>query len=139
MDWKRTDWILFLWAPLLLGVLWGAWQGRRDRFSFSVLLVAPIFSTVVIVAAILAVAILNRIVFGGPPINPNNTDLVILLAVPFVYGFGFFLFGAVPALVGSAAGELGKLCVVSGIRRIGRRDIQGEPGTADHAPTSPEP
>jgi len=114
------DWILLFWAPLVFGALWGAWQGHRDRFSFSVLLVAPIFSAVLIVGAMMAVGILS-----GTLVNPNNPGplVVTLLATTFLYGFGFFLLGAVPALLGSAAGQMGKLWVVhrhSGIRRIGR-------------------
>ena len=102
------DWILRFWAPLVLGALWGAWQGRRDRFSFSVLLVAPIFSAVLLVGAMMAVGILS-----GTLVNPNNPTpfVVTLLATTFLYGFGFFFWGAVPALLGSAAGQLGKLWV----------------------------
>ena len=139
------DWILFVWAPLVLGALWGAWQGRRDRFSFSVLLVAPIFSAVLFVGAMMAVGILS-----GALVNPNNPEplvlkLLTLLVTTFAYGFGFFVLGAVPALLGSAAGQLGKFWVVhrdSSIRRMGRgesergdiRDIQAEPGPAEDRP-----
>jgi hypothetical protein len=131
MGLNRTDWILFLWAPLVLGTLWGAWQGRRDRFSIAVLLAAPISSTVLIVVGMMAVEILRRILFGGPPFNPNNTDLLtfvaVMLATPFLYGFGLLCFGAVPAFLGSTAGQLVKLC----IWRI-RSRVSG-PSAGDHA------
>jgi hypothetical protein len=123
------NWILFLWAPLALGALWGAWQGRRERFSFVVLLTAPIFSAVLITGAMLAVAIVS----GSLRVNPNNPEPLVLqwlsgvLGIIFLYGFGIFLFGAVPALVGSAAGQLTKRCMVhhdSGIRQNGTNNNQ---------------
>jgi hypothetical protein len=141
------SWVLFFWAPLVLGALWGAWQGRRDRFSFSVLLAAPIFSAGLLAGAIVAVMaadMLCRTPSGTP--NPNNTDLLglvaVLLAAIFGYGVGFFLFGAVPAVLGSTAAQLGKLWVVhrhSGIcgdrgRLTGNEDIENTQAESDVTP-----
>jgi hypothetical protein len=109
----------------------GCMQGRRDGFSFSVLLVAPIFSAVLIVGAIMAMTVMSAAgILSGPPVNPNHSLVLTVsmwLASAFLYGSGIFLYGAVPALLGSAAGQLGKLWVVhrdSGIRRIGRGRVE---------------
>lgn len=47
-------WILLilLAAPLVLGLLWGACLGRRDSFSWPLLLAAPILSGVLTVGVL---------------------------------------------------------------------------------------
>ena len=100
-------WILLLTAlltaPFALGLLWGAGLGRRDYFSFPVLMAAPIFSGVLIVG-VLAVAYTA----GEVGVNPNHT-WQSLMATIVVYGGACMLGGAVPAVLGSSAGQLVKL------------------------------
>ena len=91
-------------APFALGLLWGACLGRRDYFSFPVLMAAPIFSGVLIVGG-LAVAWTA----GERERVINPPDWQALIATIVVYGGLCMLGGAVPALLGSSAGQLVKL------------------------------
>lgn len=125
----------FFWVPLVLGALWGAWQGRRDRFSFAVLRTAPILSAALIVGVVLAVSIFN----GPAHVNqkPLADRVVMWLAAAVVWGFGAFLVGAVPARVSSAAAQLCKLWVARGYsanQRSERGNIQREPNAAADRP-----
>jgi hypothetical protein len=96
--------ILILGVPLVIGGMWGFWQARSRRFSFAVLLTAPLVS-----AALLGVmfAMMNML---DPPdsvvAKPLGERITIHVATGCLYGAGFGLFGAVPALVASAATQL---------------------------------
>lgn len=103
MDW--WVWILLLPAPFAIGLLWGVWLGRRDSFAASVLVLAPIVSGVANVGAWLMLAFL----VGEPMVNPNIPAWQSLTITIVFYGGGCMLGGAVPALVGCTAGQLGKL------------------------------
>jgi len=109
-------------ASFALGLLWGACLGRRDYFSFPILVGAPIFSGVLVVGS-LAVAWTagerERV------INPPDWQGLIVTIV--VYGGACMLGGAVPALLGCSAGQLLKL-------RLFRRDERkGPTGTAERS------
>ena len=99
-------WILLLTAllaaPFALGLLWGAGLGRRDYFSFPVLMAAPIFSGVLIVGVL-------AVVYTDENVNNPNHTWQSLMATIVVYGGACMLGGAVPALLGSSAGQLVKL------------------------------
>lgn len=98
-------WILLAAAPFALGAFWGAWLGRRDFFAASVLLLAPIVSGAFCVGAWLTIAFL----MGEPMVNPNIPAWQSLTIAIVFYGGGCMLGGAVPALLGCAVGQLGKL------------------------------
>ena len=97
-------------ASFALGLLSGAALGRRDYFSFPVLTAAPIFSGVLIVGGLAVTWTAGE---RERVINPPDWGAVIVTIV--VYGGFFMLVAAVPALVGSSAGQLVKL-------RLFRRD-----------------
>ncbi len=120
--------ILFLWAPLVIGTVWGAWRGHRDRFSFPVLFIAPLVSGVLTCGVMVAVGILSDKARG----NPDRPDrFAYWLATTYLLGPGICFFGAVPALVGSATGQLIKLWGSSRLRGRGEfPDIQAESGAA---------
>ena len=87
-----------------LGLLWGACLGRRDYFSFPVLMAAPIFSGVLIVGGLAVTWTAGE---RERVINPPDWGTVIVTIV--VYGGFCMLVGVVPALLGSSAGQLVKL------------------------------
>lgn len=119
MDW--WIWILLLPVPFTLGFLWGAWQGRRDSFADSVLVLAPIVSGVLTVGAWLSTAF----VMGEQMVNPNIPAWQSLTITIVFYGGGCMLGGAVPALLGCAAGQLGKLWLLrrdEGVRQTERAE-----------------
>src|SRR5712692_10391580 len=101
------EWLLCLFAPLVLGGIWGFSLGSRDRFSIGLLVAAPVTSAVLACGGIVTVGLLA----GRAPINPHNPNPLIVqwLAFTCLYAPGIFLLGAVPAALGSAAGELAKL------------------------------
>jgi hypothetical protein len=146
--------VLLLVAPLVLGAVWGAWRGRRDRFSFEVLLAAPLFSALVIIVVFGAAVAVDILSGGGDPNSPNAHALArakrdpvgaigTWLATAVLYGSGTCLVGAVPALAGSAVGQLRKLSMArhdSGIRRSRTEDIQdleAEPSATAERPFDP--
>src|SRR5690349_14579594 len=104
--------VLLLVAPLVLGGVWGTWRGLPTRFSFGVLLAAPLFSALVIVV-IGGAAVAAGILIGGG--NPDSWsahvrarakrdplgEIFIWLTTAILYGSGVCLVGAVPALAGS--------------------------------------
>ena len=99
-----------LFAPLVLGALWGAWRGPRARFSASVLLTAPFVWGILITSLLFAVAITDyTLISPVPPKNANSPWWWIGLVG---WGIIFFLWGVVPAILGSAAGQFVKLSVV---------------------------
>jgi hypothetical protein len=118
------DWlirILTLPAPFTIGLLWGASLGRRDSFATSVFVLAPIVSGVLCVGAWLAIAFL----MGEQMVNPNIPAWESLTITIAFYGGGCMLGGAIPALLGCAGGQLGKLWLFrrdKGIRQTERAD-----------------
>ena len=129
--------ILMLCVPLLIGGMWGIWQARRYRFSFAVLLTAPLVSAALIGFVF---AMMNML---DPPdaviARPLSERIMIYLATGCLYGAGFGLFGAVPALVGSAGTQLFILWAI--VRPASNRRasadmqaIQAEPVTAADRP-----
>ena len=110
--------ILILCVPLLIGGMWGFWQARSHRFSLAVLLTAPRVS-----AALLGVvfAMMNMLDPPGPVMaRPLSERITIYLATGCLYGAGFGLFGAVPALAGSAGTQLFMLWAIA--RWAGKAD-----------------
>ena len=105
--------------------MWGSWQARSHRFSFAVLLTAPLVS-----AALIAVGIAMMVMIDppGPVIaKPLGEFIVTCLLTGCLYGAGFGFFGAVPALVGSAGTQLFMLWVgarAASNRRRESGDIQ---------------
>ena len=97
-------------ASFALGLLWGACLGRRDYFSIPILMAAPIFSGVLIVGGLAVTWIAGE---RERVIHPP--DWLGLITTIVVYGGVCMLVGAVPALLGSSAGQLVKL-------RLFRRD-----------------
>ncbi|QDU28934.1 hypothetical protein ETAA8_40400 [Anatilimnocola aggregata] len=91
-------------GSVALGLLWGACLGRRDYFSFPILMAAPIFSGVLIVGCLAVVWTAGE---RERVINPLDWRGLITTIV--VYGSLCMLGGAVPALLGSSAGQLVKL------------------------------
>ena len=124
--------ILILCVPLLIGGMWGGWQARSHRFSLAVFLTAPLVS-----AALIGVmfAMMNMLDPPDPVIAKSLSErITIYLATGCLYGAGFGLFGAVPALVGSAGTQLFMLWASN---RRGSGDcqaIQAEPGAAADRP-----
>jgi hypothetical protein len=118
------DWligILVLPAPFIFGLLWGALLGRRDSFAASVLVLAPIISGVLCIGAWLGIAFL----MGEQIVNPNIPAWESLTITIVFYGGGCMLGGAIPALIGCALGQLGKLWLCrpsNGIRQTERPD-----------------
>jgi hypothetical protein len=96
-----------------LGLLWGACLGRRDYFSFTLLLAAPIFSGALIVGGLAVVWTASE---RERVINPPDWETVIVTIV--VYGGFLMLGGAIPALLGSAAGQLAKLWLFRPAERV---------------------
>lgn len=95
-------WLLLLMAPFALGLLWGAGLGRRDYFSWLVLLGAPIFSGVLIVGAL-------AVIYTDENRSNPNLSWPSQLVTIVVYGGASFVAGAGPALLGSSAGQFVKL------------------------------
>jgi hypothetical protein len=121
--------IVLLCAPFVLGGLWGAtWQrGRGQGFSMPVLVTAPMFS-----AGVMGIIIATGTVFYAPFRGPQRSgDATVELWIWTAIGYGLSsgLLGAVPALVGSAAGQLGKLRLSPGDSRMPRS------GSGDSQPT----
>lgn len=96
--------LLILCVPLVIGGMWGFWQVRSRRFSFAVLRTAPLVSAAVMVVAF---AIMNML---DPPVGvvglPAGDRIVTALFTGCLYGGMFGIYGAVPALVGSAVTQL---------------------------------
>lgn len=103
--WDWLIWLLMLPAPFTFGLLWGAWFRRRDSFTTSVLQLAPVVSGVVMVGVWLTIAFL----MGEPMVNPQISAWQSLTITIVFYGGGMALCGAIPALLGCAVGQLGKL------------------------------
>ncbi|MGE0607754.1 MAG: hypothetical protein AB7O62_11740 [Pirellulales bacterium] len=105
---ETMNWLIWLFGvpgPFVIGFLWGAWRGRRDSFAPVVLLLAPIVSGVVVCGAMFA----TNLALG----ERNPRDTMLGLAVAFViYGGIYVLIGMVPALLGCAAGQLGKIWLI---------------------------
>jgi hypothetical protein len=116
------DWligILMLPVPFTIGLLWGASLGRRDSFAASVFVLAPIVSGALCVGAWLGIAF----VMGEQMINPNIPAWESLTITIVFYGGGCMLGGALPAFLGCALGQLGKLWLFprdKGIRQTER-------------------
>jgi hypothetical protein len=100
-------------ASFALGLLWGAALGRRDYFSFPILLAAPIFSGVLTVGGLAVVWTAGE---RERAINP--LDWQGLIATIVVYGGFCMLVGAGPALLGSSAGQLAKLWLCRDARKL---------------------
>lgn len=116
MDW--LIWVFMRFGPFVIGFLWGAWRGRRDSFAASVLVLAPIVSGVLVWGATFTI----NLVMG----EPNPKDNIAGLAIAFVlYGGIYILVGAVPALLGCAAGQWVK------IRRFRRNEGVRQSENAD--------
>ena len=100
MDW--LNWVLMVPGPFALGFLWGAWRGRRDSFAASVLVLAPIVSGVLVFGATFTITL----VIGESGVGGGVAGLAIVFVF---YGGLYMLIGAVPALLGCAAAQLGKM------------------------------
>ena len=96
--------LFLLAAPVALGLFWGACLGRRDYFSWPLLMAAPLFSGVLTVGSLAVIWTASE---RERLINPPNWTTVITTIV--VYGGMCALAGAIPALLGSSAGQLIKL------------------------------
>jgi hypothetical protein len=99
-----TGIILIGCVPLLLGALWGAWKGQRGVFSLYILFLAPFVSAALIGTTIASLTVL---------FPPTNVDLgsfgqwvSLWWFTALLHGGGIGIFGAVPALVGSATVQL---------------------------------
>jgi len=124
---ERMEWLiwilLLLGAPFAFGLLWGVWRGNRTYFSSSVLALAPIFSGVSTVVGWLAVAFLA----GEQVVNPHIPAWQSLMITCGFYGGIVMLIGALPALLGSAAGQWGKIWAVhryQSVRQTEREERQ---------------
>jgi hypothetical protein len=117
------EWLLCVFAPFMLGAIWGLALGSRDRFSIAVLVAAPLMSVALVCGGIVIVGVLS----GEAPINPDNPNPLIVqwLAFTCLYALGIGAFGAVPAMLGSAGGELAKLAIVRhfSVRSAGTKSV----------------
>jgi hypothetical protein len=103
--------ILIVFVPLVIGGMWGFLQVLSRRFSFAVLLTAPLVS-----AALIGVLFATMNVLDPPDsvlARPWGERIVIHVTTGCLYGAGFGLFGAVPALAGSVGPQVVMLWVVA--------------------------
>jgi hypothetical protein len=124
------EWLLCVFAPFMLGAIWGLAIGSRYRFSIAVLVAAPLISVALVFSGIVIVGVLS----GEAPINPDNPNPLIVqwLAFTCLYALGIGAFGAVPAMLGSMGGEFAKLLII-------RHFSVGSPGTTPVAESELEP
>ena len=111
---------LILCVPLTIGGMWGFLPARSLRFSIAVLLTSPLVS-----AALVGVGfgMMNMLTPPDPvAARPLIERITIYLATGCLYGEGFGLFGAIPAIIGSAGTQLFMLWVGARLASHRRRE-----------------